>query len=251
MYSIHRQQMAHAPGTIYRSDDVDGAHYTAVLTHNGTLLEIKNPESSHERISFADLDAWAVARGIDKSSLKVDTSKAYGVVITEDNHGFKYKSAKKWLKWCYEMMAEGAPHLLTNLAVKEAYNVFVDICEEYNLHLQEYFNIHTKYLRHNPLHLCDETHFKKLGGFPGYLQFGHGYYKPQQFIATAHERITNAYTALYALIKDDLTPFLEERHTQMKSEENKMKLRRKIKHLEKKKKQLEDMLTSCKTQLGS
>jgi hypothetical protein len=67
--------------------------------------------------------------------------------------------------------------------------------------------------------------------------------------ATITKTIADAYTTLYALIKDDLTPFMTNRYAELKRVEQQSRIKRKIKHLEKKKAQLEDSLAWYKKEL--
>ncbi len=252
----------YAPGTVYRTPVIDGTHYTAVQLKDGLVMEVKcaMPIAGGPH-KFADLDCWTTERGIDKSTLIVDTSKAYGVVIKADDketHGFKYAklvpeiySGKNWHWWCYNIMAEGAPHLLTNTAVKDAFNALVDLMTEYKEHFNGFLGLHQKANYYDPVNLFNTRYVTEFGGIPIYCHYGsYNNRKPTEFYTKMKEVIKTAYVALYNLIKDDLTPFLQKRHGQMKRLENQSRLKRTINRLEKKKAQLEDSLESYKKVLA-
>lgn len=246
----------HAPGTVYRTPVIDGQHYTAVLLNDGQLLEVKCAlPTSGGTHRFADLASWTTERAINKSTLIIDTSKAYGVVIkAEETHGFKHAklvpeiySGQNWHHWCYKILAEGAPHLLTNATVRDAFNALVNVMAEYKDHIGGYLGFHQKAAYYNPATLFSTRHVNDFGGIPLYCNYGsYSNRKPNEFYTKMKETFKATYLAFYSLIKDDLTPFLQKRHEQMKRLEKQSRLKRTIKHLEKKKAQLEDSLEGYK-----
>jgi hypothetical protein len=54
------------PGTLFRIYKKDStAHYTAVLLKDGSVLEVKNPDTSNKKEKFASVALWREARGAD------------------------------------------------------------------------------------------------------------------------------------------------------------------------------------------
>lgn len=244
-----------APGTVFRTvNDADGSHLTAVLLRDGQIMQV----GQGGRRNFANLDAWTTEHSIDASTLKIDVSNAHGVVVGGDTHGFNYTRVrpsylvKNWPNWCYEMIAEGAPHLLENSDVKHAFNALVDVLATYEPYLNGYLGFYRKTERYNIKYL--HRHYQpggfpvQPGGFPAYLTFG-SHKKTPELQTTVTKAITDAYTTLYTLIKDDLTPFMTRRYTELKRMEQQSRIKHTIKHLEKKKTQLEESLAWYKKEL--
>lgn len=122
------------PGTLYRCYADDGRHWTAVIRSGGTVMEVKNPDAGAARGStFDTVEAWSSARGC--SRVEADSSKVSGIREVKDTHGFKYDWSKRmWsraMNWIYEMIEEGAPHLLEREDVRNEFNKLVDMFEQY------------------------------------------------------------------------------------------------------------------------
>ena len=215
----------HAPGTLFRSYNADrSAHNTAVLLKDGRVLELKNadgsPKKTHE--SYA---AWLAERGVVADTVETDTAKAAGIVIpnTDQPNGFHVNlkgmreyGSLAWPVWCYRLIAEAAPSLLDNPAVKVAFNTLADICEKYKPELS-YARHHTKDDFYNP------TYLKYKEDYPMKGMDAHFYWESasqqqqrngwtKEMYAAAKQEIGAAYTVLYHLIAPQVCPFLEKKH---------------------------------------
>jgi hypothetical protein len=214
---------SHAPGTLFRSYNADrSAHNTAVLLKDGRVLELKNADGSPKKTqeSYA---AWLAERGVVADAVETDTTKATGIVIsnTDQPHGFHVNlkempqyGSLTWPVWCYRVIAEAAPSLLENAAVRTAFNNLADICEKHKAELS-YARHHTKDDFYNP------TYLKYREDLPMKGMDVHFYWESvaqqrngwtREMYAAAKEEIGAAYTVLYELIAPQVRPFLEKKH---------------------------------------
>lgn len=128
--------MPYTPGTIFRIY-CDNTHYTAVLLKDGKVLEVKNP-NTYSQTTYDSINQWCKSHSVSHNSIKADTSKAYGIVIREntDKNGFRYPTESgttfDWLRWCFAIISESAPHLLNNGRVRDAYNKAVYVFSNIN-----------------------------------------------------------------------------------------------------------------------
>lgn len=123
----------YAPKTIIRAYNADKtAHHTAVVTKVGEIYEIKSFDNLKPKDNFKTYDEWVAVRA-EGLTIEIDTSKAdHAPIAPPTKHGFSYPSNRDdntFAAWLYEIIAEGAPHLLANSDVRDAYNAFVDFCK--------------------------------------------------------------------------------------------------------------------------
>jgi len=224
------------PGTLYRiySDD---KHYTAVQLKDGSVLEVKNPDTG-KKTTFASVEEWQASHSA--TEVKTDASKASGVILPRSKaNGFNCPENKtnpntSWLYWCYEIMAEGAPHLLTNEEVKTAYNQFRAVCEKYASEFRFHtYSFMTRKSKYSPENLKYRTTYKsiygetiedKWCGLNAYFHsdvFGRALYPslPNKLaFSTVNENntvraeICSAYKKLYDLIQSSLIDFLTKKY---------------------------------------
>lgn len=227
------------PGTLYRIYSGD-KHYTAVQLKDGSVLEVKNPDTGN-KTKFASIEEWRVSHSA--TEVKTDASKANGVVLPKlKNKGFNCPENNKtantsWLYWCYEMMAEGAPQLLESEEVKTAYNEFRTVCEKYasefRFHTYSFMRRKCKYspenLRYRTTYksIYGDTFEDKWFGLQAYFHsdvYGRGSYPswprtPAFSSVEESQAVRNeigaAYKKLYDLIRPSLIDFLTNKHTMM------------------------------------
>lgn len=227
---------SYAPGTIFRSFNADkSAHNTAILLKDGRVLELKNADGSPKK-THATYDAWVAERGTD-ATIETDASKASGVVFTSDTHGFHVDAAllteygtTQWPVWCYRILAECAPKLLTREDVKTVFNKLVETIEKYKSEFScgKYY-ANSKYSKvefYDPANLRYRADYP-LKGMPGMFAWE---WSPQngwtaEMYAAAKADIGAAYAALYELISADVCPFLEKKHGLLSA---KMKLKEEL-----------------------
>lgn len=208
----------HAPGTVFRSYNADrSAHNTAVLLKDGRVLELKNADGSPKK-THDTYAAWLSERGIVADAIETDTSKATGIVITTDTHGFNVNlkdlpqyGTLLWPVWCYRIIAEAAPQLLDDAAVKDAFNNLTAISEKHKSELN-YSHWYSKEDYYNPAHLTyrEEFAMKGMKGMFGWEYFPRNGWTKEMY-AAAKTEIGAAYTILYNLIAPAVRPFLEKK----------------------------------------
>jgi hypothetical protein len=180
----------------------DDTHWTAVSLKDGGILEVKGPGgSSKER--FDSVDAWRSSRAAD--GRLEETRKVGGIqrpTVSADTHGFHYDygSKKGWLNWCYEIMLEGAPHLLERTDVRDAFNALykyvyenkIGAGSEVRFDYLVYKHGTDRYSIHN---LSDTMAFNTM--FVGFIK---------------RLKIAELYERLMSLISDDITNFIRNKH---------------------------------------
>jgi hypothetical protein len=195
------------PGTLYRSFTPDRSHHaTALLLRDGSIVQIKDSALNNgARYTFPSYDAWVASR--PDTIIEADTKNARGVIVNPaDTHGFTYYNHKynetEWTDWCYEIMLEGAPHLLEKEPVKTAFNALVELLKSHKYTFTSYSYLFKGVNRYKPNTLYDTVRAKMCGGLPFNLM-------PSRYAQMKlPQELIDGYTVLYNLIKDDLTPFL-------------------------------------------
>ena len=195
--------MSYAPGTLFRAYNAEKTqHTTAIQLKDGSVLQVKGV-----RAAYPSLDAWLSAVGATRENLVIDTSKASGVAVGVDTHGFDYRRGQDprymWTNHCYALMLELTPHLLEKADVRAAFNSLVAVCSKCT-HVDRFMfsyrgrSIYTPYMLNS-----NDKH--NAGGFP-YLS---SHIETEKADAAA---LKVAYIALRPLIADDLLPKLETMH---------------------------------------
>lgn len=140
-------KMSYSPNTVFRAYvQNESKHYTAVLLKDGTILEVKNPNSIVKR-RFDSLEVWQSI--LPTCTLKIDDSKACGVVIGSDTNGFNYPTEKHpaylWIQWCYSIVKEAAPDFLLSITDKTGWAEWTGQAEEFRLLYNKSVDICNKY----------------------------------------------------------------------------------------------------------
>ena len=222
-----------AYGTIYRfyPDSLD-SHYTAVQLKTGGILEVKNPATPGVKTPFDSVEAWTEARKGALNTLTTDTSrvtdkavmKATGALVhppTVDKGGFtvpKYAvHFNKWLIWCYEMIEEATPDLLTSDAVKIAYNNLVAACAKHGSDLRfTHFSTKGKHRYEQHFNYADSPYYA-WKGMPVMMKGEARWYTPKEDgFEPIRKELTPLYKALYDLVGQRLRAHIE-RHNAVKS----------------------------------
>ena len=179
----------------------DDTHWTAVSLKDGGVLEVKGPSGSKER--FDSVDAWRSSRAADG---RLEETKRVGVIqvpnVGADTHGFPYEhgSKKDWFNWCYEIMLEGAPHLLEKSDVRDAFNGLY------------------KYVHENKIGAGSEFRFDYLVCKRGTDRYSvqnlsiHMAFNMMFLGAIKRLEITELYERLTELITEDITNFIRNKH---------------------------------------
>lgn len=193
----------YAPRTLLRLfNDDKTAHTTATVLKDGSVYDVKF------RTKHASVDEWKSNSVSFTGELTADDSKAMGVVIT-NTHGFEYPTLNPYADWVFEIITELAPHLLTNEAVKNAHQKFIDACKKQVTSIRMYgsyfFTGERKY-RATLLNTCDQLYS---------LPFA--YYTTYAYEKRSMEAIQTAYMELRNLIADDLLPPLKEKEEHYKN----------------------------------
>lgn len=221
-------------GQIYRlypSDDQK--HYTAVAIAGGKVLEVKGPDTT-TKTTYDSLEQWKTARG---PAVKFEESPpAFNVRKGDEFYGFHYpvKTSNKyqfgaagvweWPRWCFSMIREGAPQLLKEEAVRNAYNSLITVLKKYNGHthreihltLERYavsnlqwkdgaINYHGQAWCGAPFIFVKEprlTYVKSIDELKTTA-------KNIEFYVGAREEILKQYKALYDLIAPTLIPYMK------------------------------------------
>ena len=113
------------------------AHYTGIVCQEGTVIEVKRPNTDGQPPSkYPSYAAWIAERRTDpEMHIAIDYKKATGAPIT-DLHGFNYpldcpwSNRTGWLRWVFNLINEATPHHMSNPTVRDAYNEIVRVAEE-------------------------------------------------------------------------------------------------------------------------
>lgn len=190
------------PKTILRLYNADKTtHCTAVVTKSGTVFEIKTSAGKTGR-EYTSVEDWTTTRNMG-GEMTIDTAKADFFFVPPDTKGFKYprkRSDHYFAAWLYEIMVEGAPHLLDNPAVRDAYNTYVDTCYEFkHLYFQteRYAGPWQKY------------NYRNMNEYSLSKGMSYGFVRAHiTETEAAGGKIQNATKPLYDLVKKDVTAFL-------------------------------------------
>lgn len=200
------------PKTILRLYDSDKTtHCTAVVTKSGTVFEIKTSAGKTGR-EYSSVEDWTTTRNMG-GEMTIDTAKADFFFVPPDTKGFKYprkRSDNFFAAWLYEIMVEGAPHLLDNPAVRDAYNTFVDTCAEFKHIYCQPWHMYTGRWKYDVVDI-----FK----YPSKNGSLYGYVDPRAWGLTKpipSEKIQNALNPLYDLVKKDVLEFLAAKRKEIK-----------------------------------
>lgn len=205
--------MSYPPNSVLRIHCGD-VHYTAVQLKNSRVLEVKPRGTTYD-----DLDAWKAARMTEGATLVADVSKAYGVVVPSDTKGFVLYSAARsggpvtWTNWLFAVMAEGAPHLLDSEPVRDAFNALADALNKADDIIYGWYRFQCYsdwYYRPSNLH-NPSSDAARFHGLPIHVNT----YGRRDTEVARINAIGELYGALYALVKDDLTPFIVTKNKEM------------------------------------
>lgn len=235
--------------TMYRIYSEDNSkHYTAILLKDGSVLEVKNPDTN-QKTKFPSLEAWRLSHSTDESGVIED--KRFNPV----SNGFECPkistSTTDWLVWCYKLIAEGAPKLLNRDDVKEAYNALVKVCSKYSNIIKFLYNrAENKYSENMLKWSLTKTSWyygenkgevpDKWCGFQAYFvqEYSIYYASTPKYNKEEYDRIAAEivayYKTLYDLISPELTEFMKRRDIEQKKKYKIMRLNADINRKKKK-----------------
>jgi hypothetical protein len=232
------------PGTLFRIYN-DSIHFTSLMTKDGKLLEIKNPNSKEKRL-FNSLDEWCLSHNMSEKDVKIDTSKSSGIVI-KDTNGFNYPkenhTAYVWVRWCYSIVSELAPQLLESNEFKIEYNKMVELCNKYKDKLY-----HNSYLfigknSYSPYNIDYNT---KVGLYNKWIGY-RGHFKDEwSNNSTFNEQRRNEILKVYKSIIDIITPLVKDK---LETKHNILYAKYNIKRNEATNKRLQNKLNTIKKEI--
>lgn len=215
--------MSYRVGTVFRLYNSDSSkHYTAIMLKDGKVMEVKNPDGGRVGTKFNSVEEFKTERQMEGGKLVVDTTKACGLPISEDTHGFKYPRINEyhlwwsaWPRWFYNVLLELAPHLLEREDVRDAYNSLVDALEACD---KRYITIYSsmssnKSMRFNMDNLkwSEGAKFKGLPIYFANEYEGYGSNFKQKDFDEAREKILTHYKQLYDITHVELRAIMEKR----------------------------------------
>ena len=219
--------MTYQVGTVFRLYNSDSSkHYTAIMLKDGKVMEVKNPDGGRVGTKFNSVEEFKTEREMEGGKLVVDTSKACGLPIGEDTHGFKYPRVNEsrgwsaWPRWYYNLMLEVMPQLLDREDVRSAYNSLVDAlekCDKQQMTINSHMSnsksarFHMEYLKWNegnkfkglPIYFATESY----GGYSPYYRRN---FKQQEY-DEARALIVTHYKQLYDMTHAELHANMEKR----------------------------------------
>ena len=223
----------YAPRTLLRLfNDDKTAHTTATVLKDGSVYDVKF------RSKHASVDEWKANSVSFTGELTVDASKAMGVVIT-DTHGFEYPSKNAYANWVFEILSELAPHLLTNEAVRNAHQKFIDACKKYASNIRFYGSYYFDGSRKYNTSLLD--------GCVQLYSLPFAYYTTYAHEKRSTEVVQKTYMELRNLIVDDLLPSLKIKEEYYKKLDQKKLITRWMKMHERRIKKYELLIQDSKT----
>lgn len=213
--------MTYQVGTVFRLYNSDSSkHYTAIMLKDGKVMEVKNPDGERVGTKFNSVEEFKTERQMEGGKLVVDTSKACGLPIGEDTHGFKYPRVNEyhmwwsaWPRWFYNVLLELAPQMLAREDVRDAYNSLVDALEACD---KRYITIYSsmsnnKSMRFNMDNLkwSEGAKFKGLPIYFANEYKGYGSNFKQKDFDEAREKILTHYKQLYDITHAELRAIME------------------------------------------
>lgn len=179
-------------------------HWTAVSIRTGGLLETQTKQK------FESLEAWRSARseGVHLEETKRHSQAVIKPKIGSDTNGFRYQhnnisgatcysTQMAWMNWCYELMAEGAPHLLSRDDVRTAFNELADFLCEKKVPMSSTY--------------CKETYNANRYDSDS-LSCYQMLSQPWSITKEVREKAEKLINHLLNLIKDDLVAFMEPKY---------------------------------------
>jgi len=240
-WPITNTMTTYPPKTILRLYDADKTtHCTAVVTKFGTVFEIKTSAGKTGR-EYTSVEDWTTTRNMG-GELTIDTAKADFFFVPPDTKGFKYprkRSDNCFAAWLYEIMVEGAPHLLDNPAVRDAYNTFVDTCAEFKHLYCQPGHMYSGRLRYDAYGLFEYP--TEYGIMYGYLHI-HDW----ELAKATGGKIQNALNPLYDLVKKDVLAFLAAKRKEIKDAKEIKELNRSMNVIKRRIVRYQNMI-SCET----
>ena len=239
--------MSYTTGTILRAYNADKTlHNTAIVLREGGVMELKNVDHRKTRTKHASVDEWKSACSFPEGSIMVDSSKAFGAVIGADTHGFKiprgYDMKHNWFYWCYSILVEGLPLLLTNQPIITAFNDLYDICEELKFNCDSYSSNST-YRRYSSVRFTFNSD-KLANGFPGYIpNVSSRSYTSDN---TKYKQIGEKWKVLYDLLADPFISYLKHKFEESQKLYKINEIQKSIRRCEKKIKEYEATLKGWK-----
>ena len=241
--------------TILRYHPADGSdHYSAIVLEDH-ILEVKQAGKTVKN-SYSSVREWLeslpgapVWSDIVVSPVEEEKEKAVKAVKAEKAE--KVKAVKlrlipmkdeilstRWTIHLHRMMKEANPALLKREDVILAFNALVEVLIEYQAHVHSFVpGSRLRYMsgvdidnnpEKEPLHNMCEIQMNSVNRDPGTgrMSIRHRFYRSQQGPTKEEQHITtriiSAYRPLFALIRDDVLPYMERmNHAIVDKEKNK------------------------------
>lgn len=225
--------MYFTPGTIFRAypKGEKSKHYSAILLKDGKVLEVNSDTKNQS--TYESLKVWKEIHS--DCSIKIDTLYTNGFNVPTSKDG-----AYGWVRWCYSMVKEAAPHLLISEEFKIAYNKMVDVCDKYKDEIYYHMNDESSLIyRYHINNIEISTDRKGVWewpwcGFCGYfyneniyrngILIGHS----REYYEIARKEIVEVYKPILDIIKPHIEKYMELK-TQILETKNKIgKLKRSV-----------------------
>jgi hypothetical protein len=250
--------MSYNPGTMFRAypNTDKSKHYTAVLLKNGKVLEVKNPDNG-AKTTYDSLELWQAEH--PDCTFETDTSRSSGVVIGSDTNGFNYPNEKNhangWVRWCYSMVKEAAPQLLSSEELRLAYNKMVEVCDKHKEELRNdsYETIY-RYSSQNIYWTTDKNYYNaRWCGFGAYF-VNEQYYRTGQNkrytkeeYDVARKEIVDAYKAVLDIITPHIKDYMAKKHKIIRAKRDIGVAKRSVQYCEKKMTEFQNRITNLKS----
>jgi hypothetical protein len=184
--------------TLLRLYDATYSTYicTGVVIEHGYILEVKNNDDKKKE-TYISVEEWKASRITIDTVIAVDGESLPNTIISKtDLNGFIIKSGFSWTKWCLNIIYEGAPHLLKNEEVKNAFNNLENLLDKYKENFEDISYTTHKYYPRNMI--------------PCYAFFG-GCVIFKVSNDDVNSELMSAYKTLYDLINLDMIVFLDKK----------------------------------------
>lgn len=209
--------MTYTPGTTFLAFTKDNSkNYALLVLSDGKFLEVKNPDTGR-KTPFDTLELWKASH-LD-CTFKTQVSKIVTIPISDVVDGFNYPSEMHpyngWVRWCYGMVKEAAPHLLDSEEFKRNYNKMVEVCDKHKqeLHCDYYSYDENRRYCHRNINLVD-IDINPWNGFPAMfpmeINMDKTGYSKQEY-ETARKEIIEAYKAVLDIIKPNIENYMTEK----------------------------------------
>ncbi len=197
----------YAPKTLLRLYKTDNTYVcTAVVLNTGQVYEVKNNDGA-EKKTYDSHESWKAERGADME-VRADATKSSGSITGKpDANGFIDHCGYEYTQWLLFIMKEGAPHLLKNEAVRDAFNNLTATVNKYREVLTPNGSDYTRRWKYYECNIG--SLYSVFGGFPVHVS-------ARPFPAEYGEKeIKTAHIDLIGLIGPDVKAYLKKKNAQI------------------------------------